>query len=186
MSEVWKDISGYEGLYQVSDLGNVKSLDRISVSSDNKVRNLKGLMLKQPLNVNGIPYVTLSKNGKRQKHTTHKIVALTFIGERPEGYQVLHRDGDCLNNKLCNLSYDTQSQNMIDMYRYGKKNGSGKLTIEQVLEIRKLFKTGKYTKVKLGRMFKVSDVNIYEIVTKKTYQWLNDDGTIDDSDTAVS
>ena len=186
MSEVWRDIPGYEGLYQVSDLGRVRSLDRISVSSNNRVRELKGFVLKQTLNIHGRPYVTLSKDGKPRKYTTHRLVMLSFIGLRPEGYQILHADGDCLNNKLSNLSYDTQSENMIDMYRYGGKNGRGKLSIEQVLEIRKLFKTGKYTKVKLGEMFKVSDASIYGIVTKKTYQWLNDDGSIDESNTAVS
>lgn len=187
MSEVWKDIPGYEGLYQVSDLGRVRSLDRIKWNGKSEFV-IKGKILKTSYrNKNNREYVELTdENKKRTKINIHILVAIAFIGPRPESYAVCHIDGNPLNNKLSNIRYDSNRQNQIDVYRQGRKSGNGKLTIEQVLEIRKLYSTGDYTKTKLGEMFEVHSATIGKIINRKRFSWLNDDGSISESKTAVS
>ena len=185
-NETWKAVVGYEGLYEVSDLGRVRSVDREVTYSDGRVRHYNGKLLKQSINKKyNRPAVILIKDKKRHHKYPHILVAEAFIGERPEGYHVAHKDGDCLNNKLINLRYDTVSQNAIDIYRYGKKSGKGKLSIEQVLEIRRLYATGKYKQYDLAKKYNVRQDNISLIVNHKTYQWLNDDGTIEESQTEI-
>ena len=185
MSEVWKDITGYEGLYQVSDLGRVRSLDKT-------VNNSRGYYFKEGKNLKTIKgndnrqYVNLSVRGIVKRYSIHSLVALAFIGERPEGYHVCHLNGDSLDNRLSNIRYDIASQNEIDKYRYGKKSGRGKLSIEQVLEIRKLYSTNEYTQQKLADIYKVARSTIGYVLREDTFKWLNDDGSIDESDTAVS
>ena len=186
MSEVWKDIPGYEGLYQVSNLGNVKSLDRKVINSIGIERNLKGSILKFKYYKSGRPCVELYRNGKSKVYKPYYLVMLAFVGARPDDFVVTHKDGDFLNNKLENLSYDTQSQNQIDLYRQGKSTSTGKLSINEVLEIRKLYNTGNYTQKELATMFDISRGSISNIVVRRTFQWLNDDGTIQKSNTAVS
>ena len=186
MSEVWKDIPGYEGLYQVSNLGNVKSLDRTIERKDGRSNFYKGVLMKPRLDNEGRPYIFLSKNKKRKRHKIQSLVSFVFIGPKPDAMVVCHKDSNVQNNQLINLRYDTQSQNMIDMYRQGGKSSSGVLTIEQVLEIRNLYSEKDYKQYELAEMFKVSQRTIGNIVNRISFQWLNDDGTIQESNTAVS
>ncbi len=104
--EVWKDVKGYEGMYQVSNLGNVKSLDRInSVGA-----NLKGVFLKPGLNPSGYCIVAFCKNGKLKTHTIHQVVAESFLNHVRCGYKLVvnHKD---LNNKSNNLEIVTNREN---------------------------------------------------------------------------
>ena len=75
MEEIWKDISGYEGIYQVSNLGNVRSLDRL----DCRGRKRQGVLLKQVISTNDYLKVTLYKNGKSKTKIIHRLVAEAFI-----------------------------------------------------------------------------------------------------------
>ncbi len=184
--EIWKDIPGFEGYYQVSNLGNVKSLDREVTRADNIVVKYKGKNIKKGLTHDLRIRYKLSKNGKSKHYLGHYLVMLAFVGERPKGYEILHSNGDCQDNRLANLSYDTQSQNRIDDYRHGKKNANGKLSIEEVLEIRRLCKTGKFTNTEIAKKFNVLQPCISNIASRRTFKWLNDDGTIDESKTAVN
>lgn len=173
--EIWKDIHSYEGLYQASNLGRFKSL-----------KFGKEKILTPHVTGRNRLYVNLSKEGKMKKLQVHVLVALTFIGERPEGYDICHIDGDCLNNESSNLRYDTRNQNSIDYYRQGKKAPNGKLSIDEVLEIRKMYNTGDYTLQDIADKFSMSNSGISLIIRRKRFGWLNDDGTIDDSGTRVS
>lgn len=93
MEEIWKDITGYEGKYQVSDGGNVRSVQR-------------NLILKQQTNLkNAHPQVVLWKNSKATIVYVHRLVAQTFLVNENNYKYVGHRDGDKLNNKLDNLYY---------------------------------------------------------------------------------
>ena len=186
MSEVWKDIPGYEGLYQASDQGKIRSLDREVVSSIGRVRKFKGKILKFKYYKTGRPCVELYKNGKSKMYKPYYLILLTFVGERPEGYNVAHLDGNFLNNQLSNIRYDTGSENQIDFYRQGKKSNTGKLSIDEVLEIRRLYATGEYKQRELAEMYRITRANIGSITRKETFSWLNDDGTIQESNTAVS
>lgn len=186
MSEVWKDITGYEGLYQVSDLGNVKSLDREVTYKDGKVRIHKGKLLKPQKHRDGGLKIGLYKNKKPETFTPQKLVMSVFIGPRPEGYQICHIDGNPLNNKLSNLRYDTQAENNIDCYRQKGSSNRGKYSIEQILEIRRLSNTNELTQKEIAEMFNTSSSYISSIVNRRVFSYLNDDGTIQESNTAVS
>lgn len=175
-NEIWKDIPDYKGRYKVSNFGRVKSL------GNNKTKKTKIL---KPLYVKAkkYPFFIFSVDGVRKEHRIHHLVASAFMGERPLNYHICHKDGNPLNNNLSNLRYDTASENNIDQYRYGKKNGAGKLTTEQVLEVRHMYRTGKYYQREIAEIFGLSRRCINDIVNKVSFKWLNDDGTIDESKT---
>lgn len=99
MSEIWKDVEGYEGKYQVSNWG--------------RVRNKKGEIIKPYLNHKGYEKVSLSNgiNSRTNKHRVHRLVAQAFI-PNPENYpQVNHKDGNKHNNSVSNLEWCTNLQN---------------------------------------------------------------------------
>ena len=112
--EEWKDIVGYEGLYQVSSEGRVKSLDRTVLGKNRwggkRLRTFKGAILKQFFNHYWI--VDLCKNGVPQHHLVHRVEYEAFYGPIPEGMQVNHIDENPLNNRLENLNLLTPSQNI--------------------------------------------------------------------------
>ena len=117
--ENWKDIKGYEGLYQVSDLGRVRSFDR--VVRNNKTSSVKkGRILKLHKQVDGYIRVALYGVDSKKYLTVHRIVAKTFIGEQPgDEYVVMHLN-DCKgDNRLENLKWGTAQENSIDAYLKG-------------------------------------------------------------------
>lgn len=109
MIEIWKDILGYEGLYQVSNLGNVRSL--------NYRRSGKTKLLKQGTD-NGYKRVELSKNGKKKKYWVHRLVAIAFISNPNNYKEVNHKDEDKSNNNVNNLEWCTREYNN----NYGTRN----------------------------------------------------------------
>ena len=108
-NEIWKDVVGYEGLYQVSNLGRVRSVDRI-VNGRWGNNFVKGLILK-PYTVKGYKQVHLSKNNKKTHYKIHRLVAETFIPNPYKLPQVNHKDEDKTNNCVENLEFCTQSYN---------------------------------------------------------------------------
>ena len=184
--EIWKDVPGYEGLYQVSSLGRVRSVDRYIKYSNGREVFTKGKMLSLTLSKgNERLQVSLCKNGKAEKTRPYVLVMLAFVGECPDNMEICHINGVKTDDRLENLKYDTRSENRIDNYRYGSKNNRGKLSIEDVIEIRKLYKTGDYTQVDIAKMYNVKHYTIGRIIKKETFSWLNDDGTIDESKTQI-
>lgn len=124
-SEIWKDIKGYEGYYQVSNYGRVRSLDRTVVDSW-CTRNLKGKILKQTKH-NGKQkyyYVSLSKDNQIKKVFVHRLVARAFISNMKIKPQVNHKDGNPFNNKVENLEWVTNAENTQHAYdtKLNKKN----------------------------------------------------------------
>ena len=110
MEEIWKDIEGYNGLYQVSNMGRVKSIDHYA-SNGQKIILYKGKIRKQNVH-NGYLYVELSKNNVANTRLVHRLVARAFI-ENPNCYNTInHIDGNKLNNNYKNLEWCTQRQNV--------------------------------------------------------------------------
>ena len=124
--EQWKPVNGYEGIYEVSSHGRVRSLDRTVTYSDGRVRRFKGKVLRATLNPDGYPFVNLCTQGKKEKRYVHSLVTESFIGARPEGMEVCHNDGNPANNHLDNLRYDTHSDNMLDSVRHGTNPSTAK------------------------------------------------------------
>ena len=110
MEEVWKDIPEYEGLYQVSNLGNVKSLNR-GVLQNGSIRLLKGVILKKNKHRKGYQYIYLCKNGKTKFWLVHRLVAFVFIENTNKKPCVNHIDGNKINNKIENLEWCTHKEN---------------------------------------------------------------------------
>lgn len=107
--EIWKDIVGYEGLYQVSNIGRVRSLPRNST---------KGKILKPRLQ-HDYYTVHLSKNGKTINKLIHRAVAESFLTNNYNLPEVNHIDGDKLNNRLDNLEWCSTSYNAIHAFKLG-------------------------------------------------------------------
>ena len=116
MNELWKDIPGYVGHYQVSSLGKVRGLTRES-SNGFGACTIKGKMLKEhPGGRMGYLGVSLCKDGKPRTFRVHVLVALAFLGQRPEGCHVGHLDGNPRNNSISNLRYLTVKENIYQSY----------------------------------------------------------------------
>ncbi|MCG7348905.1 NUMOD4 motif-containing HNH endonuclease [Sphingomonas sp. ACRSK] len=136
-SERWLPIAGYEGLYEVSDLGRVRSLDR----RDSRGNQLAGTIRKLGVMKGGHLNVTLCKGGKQRTFYVHRLVLETFVGACPEGMEGLHGDGVPSNNRLANLRWGTSLENSADAERHGtvargEANGRSRLTEKQVLAVR--------------------------------------------------
>lgn len=110
MIEIWKDIPGYEGKYQVSNRGEVKSLNYRGSGE------LK--LLKQNTDKNGYKQVSLYKNGKRKNHFVHRLVAMAFLPNPNNLSIVNHKDENPSNNNVNNLEWCTQEYNL----NYGTRN----------------------------------------------------------------
>lgn len=123
MNEIWKDINGYEGYYQVSNLGRIKSLDRIITRCDG-VKQFKKGGIKTPKNsTDGYNLITLSKNGKGKTQGIHIIVAKHFIPNPNNLPEVNHKDFNRKNNCANNLEWCTHQDNIS----YSSKQGRYKI-----------------------------------------------------------
>lgn len=172
--EIWKDIPGYEGRYQVSDHGSVRSIDWVEIVKNkwggNNVRRTLGVVFTAQIGDKGRLFVTLTKNRKSVRRTIASLVALAFIGPRPKGLLVLHTDGDNQNNTLSNLRYGTQADNMEDARKHGtlcqgETQWFAKLTAQDVLFIRASMHTGRA----LAKMFAVTPAAISLIRKRKNW-----------------
>ena len=114
--EIWKDVPNYEGLYQVSNLGSVKSLQRKIFDKKGNLHYIKKEKILSLIN-NGNDYFfnSLSKEYKIKKYFTHQLVAMAFLNHVPNRYKFVvdHIDGNPKNNNLNNLQVVTQSVNII-------------------------------------------------------------------------
>jgi len=114
--EVWRDIPGYEGLYKISDLSTIKSLDRITIKSNGVTQKNKGIILNQ-YNTKNMPYyvVSLSKNGKVKPFDVHKLMAISFMNHPLKGSKKVidHINKNKLDNRLVNLQIITNRQNTV-------------------------------------------------------------------------
>lgn len=111
MYEVWKPVVGFEGLYEVSNKGRVRSIDREILQKNGRTRKKVGVVLKQFITNKGYPYVMVNKDYKQHLKTVHHLVAEAFI-PNPNNYPVVnHKDEDKTNNCVENLEWCTSSYN---------------------------------------------------------------------------
>lgn len=119
MTEQWRPIVGYEGLYEVSDHGRVRSVDRFAPYPGGKPRRRPGRIRSQYLHHTGRPEIRLYRDGSERIYRVHTLVLEAFIGLRPDGLICCHNDGDATNNHLSNLRWDTPRSNNLDTVRHG-------------------------------------------------------------------
>ncbi|TDT31087.1 NUMOD4 motif-containing HNH endonuclease [Naumannella halotolerans] len=115
--EQWRPVVGYEGYYEVSDQGRIRSLDRYVNSRYGTRRLIRGRTLKQATTPKG--YKTFGFNGGRDTRRIHHVVLEAFVGPRPEGMEACHNNGKQADNRATNLRWDTHSSNMHDLRQHG-------------------------------------------------------------------
>lgn len=137
-NEIWKPLVGYETEYLISSYGRLKS-----------IKHGKSIMLKPHINTrNGYVYYLVSKNGKSKNSRAHRLVALTFIPTSNTKLQVNHKDGNKTNNRVDNLEWCTQSENMIHAYKMGLEKPRGLKVIR--LDDGKIFETATEAVLAVG------------------------------------
>jgi len=115
--EEWRDIIGYEGYYQVSNNGKIKSLERLVKSSRGGSRLIIEKVVKHRI-VNGYPYISLYKYGGTKTFSIHQLMAIAFLNHKPNGYNLVinHKDFNRQNNSIDNLEIVTQRENSNKMH----------------------------------------------------------------------
>ena len=158
--EVFKSIEGYNNLYQVSDLGNVK--------------NNKGKLLRFSRDKKGYSHVCLFMNGKRTYFLVHRLVAIVFVPNPENKSQVNHKDGDKAFNFKINLEWVTPKENSRHAYDElqcrrlrGEEINTSKLTETDVINIRLDSSTPA---IELAKLYNVSEQTIHSVLTKKTWK----------------
>lgn len=121
MAETWLAIPGFEGKYEASDLGRVRSLDRVLVHGNGFVRRMRGRVLRPHLRRDGYAEVVLGCGSRKAtKHRrVHLLVLAAHVGPCPSGLEACHNDGNRSNNQLGNLRWDTRVANMADKIIHG-------------------------------------------------------------------
>jgi hypothetical protein len=172
--EQWKSIIGYEGIYEVSDQGQVKSLAKKWVSGHKTIRIKEDTILKFGKSFDGYLRVNLSNNRKKLTIGVSRLVAIAFIPNPENKPEVNHKDGNKLNNHISNLEWVTHLENMRHCWNTGLQKGSignknprTKITDEQVLEIMKEYENGK-TKTELSKKYNVTKQCIGYVISVRT------------------
>ena len=162
--EIWKDIKGYEGMYQISNLGRVKSLKRGGVR-----------ILKLNKKKRGYIDVVLSKKGNVKTIRVHRLVALAFLKNKNKYPCINHIDNCPSNNQVVNLEWTTYLKNTQHALRQGRMTGArgeiqttSKLVKKQVLQIRKL--SGKISQEAIAKRYGVSRGAITSILLRKNWK----------------
>lgn len=169
MKEVWKDIDGYEGLYQVSNLGRIRSL----------YKRRKDVEFLKFTDCHGYKIVGLCKNKKQMSFRVHRIVASAFLPNPNNNPQVNHINGDKTDNRAVNLEWCTQSANMRHAYENGLEKANTVpaheakrvLTEEQVRAVRELLNKGVSTRA-IAKQIGVGKTLISSINQGKAYGWV--------------
>lgn len=170
-----KDIQGYEGLYYVTDTGEVWSYDKeytLPIHNIKKVK--KGRKISPSINgknKKGYYCVKLYNHGVIKNISIHRLVATAFIKKIKNKTHVNHKNGNKLDNNFANLEWATPSQNMIHAYKTGlnKPPATAKLNYDNIFEIRKLLRSGLACR-QISKMFSVCPGTIELIKNKKTWK----------------
>ena len=117
--EEWRSVLGYEGAYEVSGHGRVRSLDREFVNAAGRRDRVAGRMMTLSTEVGGYKYIRMTSKNVREHGKVHRLVLEAFVGPRPAGMECRHLDGDPANNHLENLAWGTSKENGEDMTRHG-------------------------------------------------------------------
>lgn len=180
IQEIWKPVVNFEGLYEVSSYGNIRTLAR-KITDAKKTYIRKAQNLKATKGSRGYYRIKLY-NGNGFKDTSiHKEVALAFIPNPENKPYINHINGVKTDNRVENLEWCTHSENVKHAYAGGLKkqssycgegNSSAKLIVEQVIAIREEYKQGNTSYNELARKYGVKPNTIGYIITKKTWKYV--------------
>lgn len=170
-TEIWKDVPNSNGFYQVSNLGQVRSTDRIVKCSRGYESKYFGKILSPSL-ARGYKFVVINACGRRKQIKVHRLVALAFV-ENPENKPTVnHKNGIKTDNRVENLEWMTFAENSRHsnntlFCHQGERNGRSKLKFDDITQIKQLLKTT--TVANIAKMYGVSRMIIYRI--KKGQSW---------------
>lgn len=175
--EIWKDINGFEGIYQISDKGNIRSLDRKIICSNGSVRFQRGSEIKPYINKQGYRTVVLHNNGKHKMCRMCRLVAEAFIQNPQNLPQVNHKDENKGNDEKGNLEWCTCLYNLTYNNLHHRRNNKNNKKSKPVAQI----KNGKIIKVfhsvrEVERVLGFQNGNISQCCNGKTktsygYEW---------------
>lgn len=168
MKEIWKAVSGYEGLYEVSNLGRVRSHYKTG-------RTLNGPHYMRPGDVRGYKQLVFCKNGEKRVRLVHRLVAEAFLGAPPTPeHQVNHKDMNKANNVPANLEWVTHVANILHAAAVIPRNrgeaNHSKLTESEVRAMRRAHALGGVTLNELGRIYGVSSVTAHKIIRREKWK----------------
>ena len=171
--EIWKPVVGYEGFYEVSNLGRVRSLVRRMYDLNKQtIEDKPRIKILSPSHHrSGYLLLTLTKDGVVKRAYVHRLVADAFLDKKNETDVVNHKDLNKTNNCVCNLEYISFTENMAHAW----KNGAckSKLTVDDVRDIRNRFALGETpTQIQSDYQF-VSVGSIRNVVSNKTWRWVS-------------
>jgi hypothetical protein len=167
--ETWKPVTGWETFYEVSDLGNVKSIKRQGKTNFGE-RNYGGSLINSFKSSSGYLAVNLTCPGNRKQFHVHRLVLEAFIGMPPKKHEACHNNGKRNDNKLTNLRWDTRKNNHADKklhgtWQGGENSGTAKLTNEAVLFIKK----SDIPRSKLAKIFNVGKSTIEKVQNNRSW-----------------
>ena len=165
MTELWQPIAGYEGLYDISNWGRVRSMHSRTASGPR--------ILRQSFSSHGYLQVNLCKNGKPKTFDVHRLVAQTFLGPCPAGQVVRHGTAGMLDNSVQNLCYGSHQQNFQDRrrdgtYPAGETSPNAKLNDALIVQIRKECESGRSQRA-IAKQFNVSQQQVSDIKLRKCW-----------------
>lgn len=172
MQEIWKDVVGHEGFYQVSNIGRVKSLPR---TVNNKFYEGKILSTKNN-NAKQYEKTSLHNNGKTKYYKVHQLVARAFIPNPENKREVNHIDGNKHNNKVENLEWVTSKENKehnhtLGLVRIGERHQNSILNEETVIQIKMMLKDG-ISQASIARHFNLKPYMVNNIKRENTWKYL--------------
>lgn len=171
--EHWKEIEGFEGLYEVSDEGRIRSLPRVVPFRVYYSRGVKGGPKALTLDKDGYLQVSLSKLGVPYTRKVHRLVADAFLERGEFEEDVNHKDACKSNNHRANLEWCTHKANSehaaaSDLMAYGSRQGHAKLKEADIPVIRQLFYQG-WSYRAIGENYEVCAATIYDVIKGKTW-----------------
>jgi predicted XRE-type DNA-binding protein len=181
MTEEWRSIAGYEGFYEVSNFGNVRSCDKYVNATRGSKALRKGRVLEKTEIAGGYQRVCLSREHVKEYESVHRLVALAFIPLRDGADFVNHKDLNKKNNRVDNLEWVTQSENNQHAHDAGayaegnnlaskNKNVARKLTPDEVAEIRKLATERSMSQTKIAEKFGIHQSMVSYLKSRKTWR----------------
>ena len=165
VAESWRPVVGYENLYAVSDHGRMRTFQHQRRYGRGRFR-----LMKLVPHSGGYWMIRLHSQKKSKGFLVHRLVYESFVGPIPEDMVINHKDGNKRNNRIDNLELATEAENQLHALWMGLK--AKKLTADIVREIRKMYATGEYTYMELGRFFKVNWYTIRKIVKRWEWKWV--------------
>lgn len=172
--EIWRPVKGYEGLYEVSSLGKVRSYQNYGGGLRETPK-----ILKASLDKYGYLGLTLCKEAVHKRKTVHRLVAEAFVDTDDYSLTIDHKNGIKMDNRADNLEWVTSKENTLrsaalGLKPTGERHGNHKLTWEKVAEIRQLYKECGISHAKLAVRFGVSRPVVTSVINNKTWRHRNE------------